>query len=97
MGLIIAASIKKSDIDALRSDQLIHGKTGAVYIPLSIFVENEKLDNYGNNVSVQLQQSQEDRAAKKPRTFLGNGKVVYAIGTIKTAKEMAAGGGDEPF
>ena len=88
MGLIISASIKKEDIAKLTEDQMIKGKT-ATFIPLSIFVD-DKNDNYGNNVSVQLSQSQEDREAKKPKTYLGNGKVVFSKGDIKTAKEIAA-------
>jgi hypothetical protein len=97
MGLIISASIKKEDIEKLTEDQMIKGKT-ATFIPLSIFVD-DKNDNYGNNVSVQLSQSQEDREAKKTKTYLGNGKVVFSKGDIKTAKEIAANSGnsDEPF
>lgn len=97
MGLIISVSIKKEDIAKLTEDQLIKGKA-ATYIPLSIMVD-DKNDNYGNNVSVQLSQSQEDREAKKPKTYLGNGKVVWVKGTIKTAKEITAEGGssDDAF
>jgi hypothetical protein len=90
MGMIISVSIKKEDIERLTADQLIKGKT-ATYIPLSIFVDSEKLDNYGNNVSVQLSQSEEERKAKKPKTYLGNGKVVWVKEPIRTAKEMASG------
>lgn len=91
MSAIISVSIKKADLDALRQDQLIQGKKD-VYIPLSIFI-NDDLDKYDNNVSVQLQQSKEDQAARKPRTFLGNGKVVYIKDGIKTAKQIK----EDPF
>jgi len=93
MALIISASIKKEDIEKLTEEQLIKGKT-ATFIPLSIIVSDEN-DKFGNNVSVQLSQSAEDREAKKPRTYLGNGKVVWLKGEIKTAKELS--GKDEPF
>lgn len=91
MGLIIQASIKREDVDSLPTDALIKGKT-AIYIPLSIYVD-DKPDKFGNNVSIQLSQSKEDREAKKPKTYLGNGKVVFVKGEIKTAKELQ----DDPF
>lgn len=99
--MIINASIKKEDLDKLDPKLLIQGKT-AVYIPLAIYVD-DKLDKFGNNVSVQLAQSQEDRTAKKPKVYLGNGKVVYVREMPKTAKDIAASGppsgasGVEPF
>lgn len=98
--IIINASIKREELDQLRPDQLINGKT-AVFIPLSIFVGDEN-DRYGNNVSIQISQSQEDRLAKKSKTYVGNGKVVFVKGAVKTAKEIEAeagggGGNQEPF
>lgn len=91
MGLIISASLKKEDIDKLPDEAFFQGKT-AKYLTLSIMVD-DKNDNYGNNVSVQLSQSQEDREAKKAKTYLGNGKVVWVKGNIRTAKEIAADSG----
>lgn len=38
---------------------------------------NDELDNYGQNVSGWNNQSQEEREAKAPREFVGNGKVVW--------------------
>lgn len=87
MGLIINASIKQEDLNKLPKEALIQGKT-ATYIPLAIYID-DKVDKFGNNVSVQIAQSKEDREAKKPRIFLGNGKVVFVKGEIKTAKDLA--------
>jgi len=88
--MIINASIKKEDLDKIDPSLFIKGKT-ATYIPLAIYVD-DKLDNYGNNVSVQISQSKEDREAKKPKIYLGNGKVVYVRDMPKTAKDLAASG-----
>lgn len=93
--MIINASIKKEDLDKLDPSVLIQGKT-AVYIPLSIYVDN-KIDKFGNNVSVQLSQSKEDREAKKPKVYLGNGKVVYVRDMPKCAKDCAPADAREPF
>ncbi len=99
MSAIISISIKKEDLDKIPSSAYIKGKT-ASYLPLSIFI-NDDLDKFENNVSIQLSQTEEERKAKAPRTFLGNGKVVFVRGEVKTAKDIkAAGGGsdgDEPF
>ena len=97
--MIINASITKEAIDKLTADQMVKGKT-ATYINLAIYVD-DKLDKFGNNVSVQLAQSQDDRTAKKPKVYLGNGKVVYVRDMPKTAKDIAASGppagASEPF
>lgn len=97
MAAIISISIKKEDFDKLDPATFIKGKT-ATYIPLSLFID-DKGDKFGNNVSMTLGQSQKDREAKKPKVYLGNGKVVWVNDGIKTAKEIESspGGANEPF
>ena len=38
---------------------------------------NDKVDNYGNNVSEWVSQTKEEREAKANRIYSGNGKVVF--------------------
>ena len=38
---------------------------------------NENYDNYGNNVSIWVKQTKEEYEAKAPKTYIGNGKIVY--------------------
>ncbi len=38
---------------------------------------SDKVDNYGNNVSAWISQSKEEREAKAPKKYIGNGKVVF--------------------
>lgn len=96
MQSIISISIKKEDFDKLDPSKFIKGKN-ATYIPLSLFIDG-KGDKYGNNVSMTLGQSEEERKAKEAKVYLGNGKVVWTKdGTIKTAKEAAGAGQNEPF
>ena len=46
---------------------------------------------YGNNVGIFVSQSQEEREAKKQKTYVGNGKVVWNNGSIVNAeKEVEA-------
>jgi mannose-1-phosphate guanylyltransferase len=40
---------------------------------------------YGNNVGVYVSQTQEEREAKKPKTYLSNGRVVWNNGSIVNA------------
>jgi hypothetical protein len=39
---------------------------------------NEKVDNYGNNVSSWVSQTKDERESKASRTYCGNGKVVFS-------------------
>ncbi|WP_288956010.1 hypothetical protein [uncultured Polaribacter sp.] len=45
---------------------------------------------YGNNTGIYVSQTQEEREAKKQKTYLGNGKVVWNNGTITNAEREAA-------
>ncbi len=39
---------------------------------------NENVDSYGNNVSMWISQSKEQREAKESRSYVGNGTVVFS-------------------
>jgi len=47
---------------------------------------NEKMDDYGNNASIFVAQSKEDREAKVKKNFVGNGKVAWTDGNIVKAE-----------
>lgn len=47
---------------------------------------NEKQDDYGNNASIFVAQSKEDRESKMPKKFVGNGKVAWTDGKIVKAE-----------
>ena len=47
---------------------------------------NDKQDDYGNNASIFVQQSKEDREAKVKKNFVGNGKVAWTDGRIYKAE-----------
>jgi len=47
---------------------------------------NDKQDDYGNNASIFIQQSKEDREAKVKKNFVGNGKVAWTDGKIIKAE-----------
>ena len=85
MSAIINYSLR---VDKLPKEKFIAGKDGAVYINLTMSVNDET--RYGNNASVMISQTQEEREAKKPRTYIGNGKVVWTDNKITLAEREEA-------
>lgn len=81
MSAIINYSIR---VDKLPKEKFIAGKDGAVYVNLTMSVNDET--RYGNNTSIFISQTQEEREAKKQKTYIGNGKVVWNNGTIVNAE-----------
>ena len=81
MGAIITTSICLSDID---KSKIVKGKNGKKYISITHSV-NEETNQYGNNVSSYISQTQEERESKVDRIFVGNGRVVYVNGQVTTA------------
>ncbi len=82
MSAIINYSLR---VDKLPKEKFIAGKDGAVYVNLTMSVNDET--RYGNNASVYISQTKEENEAKKQRTYLGNGKVVWNNGTIVNAEK----------
>ena len=74
MSALVNFSINVEEINKLGSDKLIKGKKGT-YVNLTLSVNNET--KYGNNASVSISQTQEEREAKDKRVYIGNGKVVW--------------------
>tara|TARA_R110001599_G_scaffold77639_2_gene211587 strand:+ start:393 stop:725 length:333 start_codon:yes stop_codon:yes gene_type:complete len=72
MGALITTSIR---VDKLPKEKFIKGKDGAVYYNFTISISDET--RYGNNVALMDSRTQEEREAKKPIDYLGNGKVVW--------------------
>lgn len=49
---------------------------------------NDETDMYGNNVSMWVEQTKEERDARAKRTFIGNGKVIWTNGIIKLSEKQ---------
>lgn len=71
MSTIVNASL---DLTKVEKAKIIEGKKGK-YINVTMFI-NDEPDQYGNNASVIMSQTKEEREAKTPRVYLGNGKTV---------------------
>lgn len=80
MSSLVNASI---DVTKIPKDKLYQGKKGN-YLSVTVSV-NDETDQYGNNASIYVAQSKEEREAKADRIYLGNGKVVWNDGNITNA------------
>ena len=72
-------------VDKLPKEKFVSGKDGAVFVNLTMSVDDET--RFGNNTSIYVSQTKEERDAKKNRTYLGNGRVVFNNGTIVNAEK----------
>ncbi len=73
MSAIVGLFLKVDKLEELIAESKRNGYSG-VHVDLNI---NDKLDNYGNNAMVSRGQSKSERDAKKPKDYIGTGKVVY--------------------
>ena len=74
----------KLDVQKIDKSKLYKGAKGT-YLSLTASM-NDEPDQYGNDVSVWLEQSPEERNAKANKTFLGNGKVFWSSeGTVNNS------------
>lgn len=70
--------VNVKNIDKARLQTL---KSGAVGFNMS-FAINDEVDQFGNNVSTWMDQSEDERKAKAKRIYLGNGKLHWSNGII---------------
>ena len=72
------------DVAALPKEKFVSAANGKVYVNLTMAVNDET--RYGNNTSIYVSQTKEEREAKKQRQYLGNGKVVWTDNNIVLAQ-----------
>ena len=82
MSAIINYSLR---VDKLPKEKFVAGKDGAVYLNLTMSVNDET--RFGNNASIYVSQTKEENEAKKQRSYVGNGKVVWNNGSIVNAEK----------
>lgn len=72
------------NVAKLPKEKFVAGKDGAVYINLTMAVNDET--RYGNNTSIYVNQTKEEREVKKQKEYVGNGKVVWTDNNITLAE-----------
>lgn len=90
MATIINASI---DVTKIPKDSLVTGKKGT-YANVTVFINDET--RFGNNASIAMSQSKEQREAGEPKVYLGNGRVVYTEGAVTVAEREDADAPAQP-
>lgn len=90
MSTIVNASI---DLTKIEKSKVIEGKKGK-YINITMFV-NDEVDQFGNNASIIMSQTKEEREAKTPRVYLGNGQTAGLANQPKQQEETVSD--DLPF
>lgn len=62
---------------------------------------SDSTNPYGQNISIYEEQTKEERDAKKPRNYVGNGKIFWTDGNVSVAEkrqtESAPADDDLPF
>jgi len=93
MSSIINVSI---NLDKIDKTKIIEGKKGK-YLNLTVGANRDGEDQYGNTHYVAISQSKEEREAKAPKVYLGNGKE-FIFGDSNTKKPASVGASDDlPF
>jgi len=82
MSSLIKASIKMSELKKISKEKLIKGEKDT-YIPITVSVDD--VSRYGQNVSIYIDQSEEERNNKTPRHYIANGSVIWTDGSIVKA------------
>ena len=78
MAQIFTASIDVSKISKSKIKEItLKNGNKAKFLQVSIVV-NDEIDQFGNILSISEGQSQEERTAKTPKNFLGNGKLTWS-------------------
>ena len=77
MGALATISLKQSD---------------GSYKKLTLSI-SDTTDKFGNNISIYEEQSKEQRDAKIPKSYVGNGKVFWTDNKITLAEKKA----ESPF
>lgn len=72
----------------LNKEKLTFNEKGWANITVSI---NDDTNQYGQNASASISQTKEQRDAKEAKVYVGNGKVVWTDGNIKTADRVEEG------
>lgn len=78
MAILSELYIKAETLKTLAETVAKKGEKG---LSLTVSI-NDEVNDYGQNVSAYVSQSKEDREAKKPKFYAGNGKVFWTDGKV---------------
>lgn len=76
--------------------KITEGKNGKKYINLVVDSRKEK-DNYGNDLTVYVNQTKEEREAKVKKEYVGSGKTYEFVKTVEAEVVGTVDDDDLPF
>jgi hypothetical protein len=79
------------NLSRILKDKVYEGKSGKL-VDLTLYV-NDEPDQYGNDVSVMMSQTKEERESKAPKQYIGNGKTLDLILGKKNTQEAVVDDG----
>lgn len=92
MGSLISVSI---DLSKIKPEDIKVTEKGQRFVNLVVGV-NDETNGYGQNASVTIEQTKEQRDNKVAKQYLGNGRVFWTSGQIAVAdKKTTASGSNE--
>ena len=89
----ISASIDLTKID---KSKIVNHANGCKYLNIDIYLNDEK-NKYGQDTSIAISQTKEERIAKTKRIYLGNGKTVFESDKNQSAPSVNTNYDDLPF
>jgi hypothetical protein len=84
MSKLITAKI---DVTKIPKEAIYIGEKGK-YLSIDIWINDEE-DNYGNDASINISQSKEEREAKAKKIYIGNGKTKFGFDKSATPAHSA--------
>jgi len=75
------------DVAGLPKEKFVKAKNGKVYYNFTVSI-NDETNQFGQNVSAFDSMTKEEREAKKQKTYIGNGKVVWTDDSIVVAERV---------
>lgn len=88
------------DCSLITKDKIkeVKKKDGTIgkYLNVTVFLK-EELDAYGNNASICISQTKEERESKEKTIYLGNGKTTGGTKPNEPKKEKTITNSDLPF
>lgn len=83
MGSLGEIFIKTSDLQSMAANCKKNGENG---IKLTVSI-HDNTNEYGQNISVHIAQTQEEREDEVEKEYVGNGKIFWTDGNIEIAEK----------
>lgn len=83
------------NLDKIPTEEIRTSKAGNRYVNLDLMI-NDKTGRYGDNASISVRQTRDQRDAREPKIFVGNGKVVWTNGVVQIAERQQSRGPQPP-